>query len=39
LTSDVKTFDEVALYNKRFGDLLEHMMKEQTCVIVEFSVL
>jgi len=38
MTSDVKTFDEVALYNKRFGDLLEHMTKEQTCVIVEFNV-
>ena len=39
LTSDVKTLDEVALYNKRFGDLSEHMTKEQTRVIVEFSVL
>ena len=39
MTSDVKTFDEVALYSKHFGDLSEHMTKEQTCVIVEFNVL
>jgi len=35
----LKYFYEVALYNKSFRDLSEHMTKQYTCVIVEFNVL
>jgi len=39
LTSDVKIFYEVALYNKGFHDLSQHIVNEQRYFAVEFNVL